>query len=192
MRIESTYRDTGGSQGAPGARQSLLPTQSRQPLRGKETGGAQGSRAAASPSCSRRREHGRDGGTLLGTVPLCCPGSQSPGQDAGPLQVQWCQRGHNPKLPSPEVLTSRPGSPCFPGSPCRQGGGEGRDTPTLPQAPHEHPRPRAEGVWGVSPFSLSPVHSAAPPAAPRGDCAPPVPDHAHPRPHRARRPRFAF
>lgn len=40
-------------------------------------------------------------------------------------------RNTNLNLPSPEVLTSRPGSPCFPGSPCRQGRGEDRDIATL-------------------------------------------------------------
>lgn len=49
-RAAGTYGDTGRSQGAHGARRSLLPTQPGQPLQGKETGGALGGRAPISPS----------------------------------------------------------------------------------------------------------------------------------------------
>lgn len=192
--LASTYRDAGRSQGAHGARQTLLPTQPRKPLWGKEMG-----TTGRLGTCLPQPALG--GGSVAwrvapcrgwGTVPLCCSGPRSTGQDIGPLQAQWPQWEHKPNPPSPEVLTSRPGSPCFPGSPCRQGADEGRDTPALPQGPHEHPQPRAEDVQGgssscpIAPPSCSP-HLQCP-----GEAMPPALDHTHPQPSGAWGARFAF
>lgn len=107
-------------------------------------------------------------GTLLGTGEglAALPWTKKRGTG------HWFQQEHSLNPPSPEVLTSRPGSPCFPRSPCRQGGGEDRDIPILPSPP-EHPQPGAEGFQGDSSSrSIIPLSHSSHPWHPGTDIPP--------------------
>lgn len=141
-----------------------------------------------------RRDHA--GGTLLGTGdgPAALPQTEEHGTGHWSLvQGRWPQQEQNQNPPSPEVLTSRPGSPCFPGSPCRQEGGEGRDTPTLPHGPPMSiPSPEQRVSGGVAPPAPLPLHPATPTHSLWGQLRPPTLDHTHPQPGGARGPGFAF
>lgn len=167
-------------------------------------------RSPGSPCGERRREEHRaagqppppaapEGGSMAGMVAPCWGQSHCAARDHRardrtlvPCKCNGASEGTTQSCPLQRYLHPGQGPPASPGPPADKEEVRVGTPPPCHRLPMSILSPEQRVSGWVSPLSLSPVHSAAPPAAPRGDCAPPVPDHAHPRPHRARRPRFAF